>query len=106
MSALVSFERIFEVLDLKPMITDPAKPKAIPAGGVHIEFDDVDFQYPAASEDSLPSLEEVAALDDRASDQVLHGINFTAKPGQTDALAGTSGPGQSTSAYLVSPRDD
>ena len=102
MSALVSFERIFEVLDLKPMITDPEEPKTIPAGGVHIEFDDVDFQYPAASEVSLASLEEVAVLDDRSAGQVLHGINFTVRPGQTVALVGSSGAGKSTIASLVS----
>lgn len=102
MSALVSFERIFEVLDLKPMINDPEEPKQIPAGGVRIEFDDVDFRYPAASEVSLASLEEVAVLDDRASEQVLHGLNFTVEPGQTVALVGSSGAGKSTIANLVS----
>lgn len=102
MSALVSFERIFEVLDLKPMINDPEEPKQIPAGGVRIEFDDVDFRYPAASEVSLASLEEVAVLDDRASEQVLHGLSFTVEPGQTVALVGSSGAGKSTIANLVS----
>lgn len=102
MSALVSFERIFEVLDLKPMINDPEEPKQIPAGGVRIEFDDVGFRYPAASEVSLASLEEVAVLDDRASEQVLHGLNFTVEPGQTVALVGSSGAGKSTIANLVS----
>lgn len=102
MSALVSFERIFEVLDLKPMITDPDQPQEIPAGGVRIEFDDVDFRYPSASEVSLASLEEVAVLEDRASDQVLHGLNFTVEPGQTVALVGSSGAGKSTIANLAS----
>lgn len=102
MSALVSFERIFEVLDLKPMINDPSEPETIPAGGVRIEFNDVDFRYPAASEVSLASLEEVAVLDDRSSDQVLHGLNFTIEPGQTVALVGSSGAGKSTIANLVS----
>lgn len=102
MSALVSFERIFEVLDLKPMISDPKAPRAIPGGGVRIEFKDVDFQYPAASDVSLASLEEVAVLDTRASDQVLYGLNFTIEPGQTVALVGSSGAGKSTIASLVS----
>lgn len=102
MSALVSFERIFEVLDLKPLITDPDQPQEIPAGGVRIEFDDVDFRYPSASEVSLASLEEVAVLEDRASDQVLHGLNFTVEPGQTVALVGSSGAGKSTIANLAS----
>jgi len=102
MSALVSFERIFEVLDLRPMIADPEHPKPIPPGGVRIEFHDVDFRYPAASEVSLASLEEVATLDSRESDQVLYGINFTVEPGQTVALVGSSGAGKSTIANLVS----
>lgn len=101
MSALVSFERIFEVLDLKPMIEDPADPEKIPSGGVRIQFHDVDFRYPAASEVSLASLEEVAVLDSRESEQVLHGLNFTVEPGQTVALVGSSGAGKSTIANLV-----
>src|SRR5699024_3772928 len=95
-------ERIFEVLDLQPMITDPEQPQAIPAGGVRIEFKDVDFQYPAASDVSLASLEEVAVLDNRASDQVLYGLNFAIEPGQTVALVGSSGAGKSTIASLLS----
>src|SRR5690625_3235617 len=67
MSALVSFERIFEVLDLKPMIQEPEQPQPIPAGGIRIEFNNVDFQYPAAADVSLASLEEVAVLEDRES---------------------------------------
>ena len=102
MSALVSFERIFEILDLRPMIADPAQPKPIPAGGVRIEFNQVDFQYPAASEVSLASLEEVAVLDSRESEQVLHDVSFTVEPGQTVALVGSSGAGKSTIANLVS----
>lgn len=101
MSALVSFERIFEVLDLTPMIQDPPQPKKIPDGGVEIAFHNVDFQYPAASEVSLASLEEVAVLDSRESEQVLHGIDFAVKPGQTVALVGSSGAGKSTIANLV-----
>ena len=101
MSALVSFERIFEVLDLQPMINDPANPKDIPTGGVRIQFHDVDFRYPTASEVSLASLEEVAVLDGRESEQVLHGLNFTVEPGQTVALVGSSGAGKSTIANLV-----
>jgi len=102
MSALVSFERIFEVLDLRPMIADPADPKPIPAGGVRIEFENVDFQYPSASEVSLASLEEVAVLEARETEQVLHDITFTVEPGQTVALVGSSGAGKSTIANLVS----
>lgn len=102
MSALVSFERIFEIFDLRPMIADPPNPQPIPTGGVRIDFNDVEFQYPAASEVSLASLEEVAVLDSRESDPVLHGINFSVQPGQTVALVGSSGAGKSTIANLVS----
>ena len=102
MSALVSFERIFEIFDLRPMIADPPNPQPIPTGGVRIDFNDVEFQYPAASEVSLASLEEVAVLDSRESDPVLRGINFSVQPGQTVALVGSSGAGKSTIANLVS----
>src|SRR5699024_4710146 len=102
MSALVSFERIFEVLDLKPMITDPEQPQTIEPGGVRIEFNDVDFQYPAASDVSLASLDDVAVLDNRPSEQVLYWLNFVIEPGQTVALVGSSVAGKSTIASLVS----
>ena len=102
MSALVSFERIFEIFDLRPMIADPPNPQPIPTGGVRIDFNDVEFQYPSASEVSLASLEEVAVLDSRESDPVLRGINFSVQPGQTVALVGSSGAGKSTIANLVS----
>src|SRR5699024_7335679 len=74
-SVVVSFDRIFELLVLKPMTTDPEQPQTIEPGGVRIEFNDVDFQYPAASDVSLASLEEVAVLDNRTSEQVLYGLN-------------------------------
>src|SRR5699024_7097759 len=102
MSALVSFERIFEVLDLKPMITDPEQPQTIVPGGVRIEFNDVDFQYPAASDVSLASVEEVDALDNRTSEQVLDGLNCVSEPGQSVALVGSSAAGKSTIASVVS----
>jgi ABC-type multidrug transport system fused ATPase/permease subunit len=101
-TALVSFDRVFEVLDLVPLIQE--KPDAVPVpgdGAVAVEFDDVRFGYPAADKVSLASLEEVAVLDDRGGDEVLHGISFTAEPGQMVALVGTSGAGKSTIASLV-----
>jgi ABC-type multidrug transport system fused ATPase/permease subunit len=101
-TALVSFDRVFEVLDLVPLIQE--KPNAVPVpgdGAVAVEFDDVRFGYPAADKVSLASLEEVAILDDRGGDEVLHGISFTAEPGQMVALVGTSGAGKSTIASLV-----
>ncbi|MGH4030254.1 ABC transporter ATP-binding protein [Actinomycetota bacterium Odt1-20B] len=101
MSALVSFERVFEVLDLKPLIEEKPEPRAIPDGPVAVEFDDVRFGYPAADKVSLASLEEVASLDTRGGTEVLHGLSFRAEPGQTVALVGSSGAGKSTIAQLL-----
>jgi ATP-binding cassette subfamily C protein len=100
-SALVSFERVFEVLDLVPLIQQRADAVAVPDGPVAVEFDDVRFSYPSADKVSLASLEEVAVLDDRGGDEVLHGISFTAEPGQMVALVGSSGAGKSTTASLL-----
>lgn len=100
-SALVSFERVFEVLDLTPLISEKPDAVAVPDGPVGVEFDDVRFAYPSADKVSLASLEEVAVLDDRGGDEVLHGISFTAEPGQMVALVGSSGAGKSTIAALV-----
>ncbi|WP_237569439.1 ABC transporter ATP-binding protein [Mycolicibacterium lacusdiani] len=100
-SALVSFERVFEVLDLEPLIRERPDARAVPDGPVAVEFDDVRFAYPSATEVSLASLEEVAVLDDRGGDEVLHGISFRAEPGQMVALVGSSGAGKSTTASLV-----
>ncbi|MGW7269258.1 ABC transporter ATP-binding protein [Streptomyces sp. NPDC054864] len=101
MSALVSFERVFEVLDLKPLIDEKADAREVPSGPVAVEFDDVRFGYPAADKVSLASLEEVASLDTRGGDEVLHGLSFRAEPGQTVALVGSSGAGKSTIAQLL-----
>jgi ABC-type multidrug transport system fused ATPase/permease subunit len=100
-SALVSFERVFEVLDLVPLIAERRGAVPVPAGAVSVEFDNVRFGYPSADKVSLASLEEVAALDDRGEDEVLHGISFTAAPGQMVALVGSSGAGKSTIASLL-----
>lgn len=101
MSALVSFERVFEVLDLKPLIEEKPDAREVPEGPVSVEFDDVRFAYPAADKVSLASLEEVAVLDTRGGDEVLHGLSFRADPGQTVALVGSSGAGKSTIAQLL-----
>lgn len=101
MSALVSFERVFEVLDLTPLIQDKADAGRVPDGPVSVEFDGVQFGYPSADKVSLASLEEVAKLDTRGGVEVLHEVSFRAEPGQMVALVGSSGAGKSTIAQLV-----
>ncbi len=101
MSALVAFERVFEVLDLKPLIDEKPGAVSLPAGPVSVEFDHVSFAYPSASAVSLASLEEVAKLDTRGGVEVLHDVSFQASPGQLVALVGSSGAGKSTIASLV-----
>ncbi len=101
MSALVSFERVFEVLDLHPMIQEPPKPERVPDGPVGVEFDGVRFAYPSADKVSLASLEEVVTLDQRGGVEILHEVSFRAEPGQMVALVGSSGAGKSTMAQLV-----
>lgn len=101
MTALVAFERVFEVLDVRPMITERPGARQVPAGEVSVEFDHVRFAYPSAEQVSLASLEEVAILDARGGAEVLHGIDFRAEPGQLVALVGPSGAGKSTIASLV-----
>ncbi|MET7571454.1 ABC transporter ATP-binding protein [Streptomyces sp. NPDC005492] len=101
MSALVSFERVFEVLDLKPLIEEKPDAREVPEGPVAVEFDEVRFAYPSADKVSLASLEEVASLDTRGGTEVLHGVSFRAEPGETVALVGSSGAGKSTIAQLL-----
>ena len=100
-SAVVSFQRVFEILDLVPYFKEPAQPKALPAGGLDVKFDHVDFAYPSASQVSLASLEDVSVLDSRGGDQVLHDLSFTIPAGHTVALVGSSGAGKSTIASLL-----
>jgi len=101
MTALVSFDRVFEVLDLEPMIAEKPGAVAIPDGPATIEFDHVDFSYPRAQEVSLASLESVAVLDQAPSQQVLFDVSFTARPGQLVALVGPSGGGKTTMSHLI-----
>ncbi|MEV5557600.1 ABC transporter ATP-binding protein [Nonomuraea wenchangensis] len=102
MTALVSFDRVFEILDLKPMVAERDGAVPVPEGPVTIEFDDVRFRYPAAEEVSLASLESVARQDTGPSHPVLKGVSFTARPGQLIALVGHSGAGKTTITSLVS----
>jgi ATP-binding cassette subfamily B protein len=102
MTTLVSFERVIEVLDLKPMIQESPSATSLPTGPVGVEFDNVDFQYPTAEEVSLASLEGVARLDDVESQPILHEVSFRVDPGRMVALVGPSGAGKTTIAGLVS----
>ncbi|MEC3958119.1 ABC transporter ATP-binding protein [Nocardia sp. CDC153] len=102
MSALVSFERVFEILDLRPLIQDSPLAVPVPDGPVAVELDGVSFGYPSADKVSLASLEDVATLDTRGGEEVLHQVSLRAEPGQMVALVGSSGAGKSTIAQLVS----
>jgi ATP-binding cassette subfamily B protein len=101
MTALVSFERVFEVLDLPTTV--PEKPGAVvlPKHAATVAFDHVRFRYPRADEVSLASLETVARAETKDTGEVLHDISFTAAPGQMVALVGPSGAGKSTITHLV-----
>jgi ATP-binding cassette subfamily B protein len=102
MTALVSFERVFEVLDIKPLVKQKSGAVAIPEGPASIKFDHVDFRYPSASEISLASLESIATLSTVEPKPVLFDISFEARPGQLVALVGPSGAGKTTISGLVS----
>ena len=100
MNALVSFDRVFEVLDLVPMIGDAEDAETV-AGPASVSFEDVSFSYPTANEVSLASLESIASLDQRPSGEVLHDVTFDVAAGQTVALVGRSGGGKTTMTHLI-----
>ncbi|MCW2810819.1 MAG: transporter ATP-binding protein [Friedmanniella sp.] len=100
MNALVSFDRVFEVLDLQPMIRDAED--AVPVSGpASVSFEHVSFGYPGAGEVSLASLESVATLESRPNAEVLHDLTFTVQAGHTVALVGRSGGGKTTMTHLI-----
>ncbi len=101
MTALVSFERVFEVLDLPSMIREKPDAVALPATASRLEFDHVAFTYPTADEVSLASLEKVARTESRPTGPVLTDVTFIAEPGQMVALVGPSGAGKTTVTHLV-----
>ena len=101
MTTLVSFERIFEVLDLEPMIAERPGAVAIPRGPASVEFDHVSFSYPSAEDVSLASLEAVATLETAGRAEVLHDVSFRIEPGQMVALVGPSGAGKTTISSLI-----
>jgi ABC-type multidrug transport system fused ATPase/permease subunit len=101
-AALVSFNRVFEVLDLKPLICEAENPRELPAGPKGLRFTHVDFTYPTAAQTSLPSLEEgEGRVAQHEGGQVLHDIDFEVPAGGTVALVGSSGAGKSTIASLI-----
>jgi ATP-binding cassette subfamily B protein len=101
MSAMVSFDRVFEVLDLQPMIREEPDAVPVPAGDRSIEFEHVSFSYPSAADVSLPSLEDVSLPEHGGPTAVLHDVSFRVAPGRLVALVGHSGAGKSTIANLV-----
>jgi ATP-binding cassette subfamily B protein len=101
MTTLVSFERVFEVLDLVPMIEERPDAVDLPGGPARVDFDHVHFAYPTAQEVSLASLEAVAVLEDHSAAEVLHDVSFSVEPGQMVALVGPSGAGKTTISSLV-----
>ncbi|MGN6751230.1 MAG: ABC transporter ATP-binding protein [Intrasporangium sp.] len=101
MTALISFERVFEVLDLQPLVAERSDARTLPSGALGIELDDVTFRYPSADEVSLASLESISTGDRRAGGTVLHDVSLSVEPGQLVALVGPSGAGKTTLTSLV-----
>jgi ATP-binding cassette subfamily B protein len=102
LTALVSFERVFEVLDLRPLVAQRPDAVALPPGSADIEFDGVAFRYPSATEVSLASLESIATTVERpVTGHTLQDVSFRVEPGQMVALVGPSGAGKTTITSLV-----
>ncbi len=102
MTALVSFDRVFEILDLEPMVKDSKNPEHIPIGPLDVSFDNVSFRYPNANQVSLDSLSSVLTGEfDRQEDEILKNISFTSPEGSLTALVGPSGAGKTTITALL-----
>jgi ATP-binding cassette subfamily B protein len=101
MTSLVSFERIFEVLDLEPMVQESADAKKLDAGPASIAVRDIHFSYPRADEISLASLESVAKNEVADTGEIIKGISFIADPGTLTAIVGPSGSGKTTLSALI-----
>jgi ATP-binding cassette subfamily B protein len=101
MGALVSFERVFEVLDLEPMVKESANPKTLASRTPVISFEEVRFTYPNAQQISLASLESASLPEVKESEEILKGITFTAAAGSVTALVGPSGAGKTTISALL-----
>jgi ATP-binding cassette, subfamily B, bacterial len=101
LTALVSFERVFEVLDLEPMIQDRPDAQSLDGRPASVDFVHVDFGYPSAEEVSLASLEVVAVPETRRPQQILHDVSFSIRPGEMVALVGPSGAGKTTITHLL-----
>lgn len=101
MGALVSFERVFEVLDLEPMVKEISEPQKLTSKTPEISFNDVRFTYPKAQEISLASLEAASLPEVKGSEEILRGISFEVKPGTVTALVGPSGAGKTTISALL-----
>lgn len=101
MTALVSFERVLEVLDLQPAVTEVGFARPLPDGELSVRFDNVHFAYPSADEIGLASLEQLGDRDRQGSTHILNGVSFHVDPGKMLALVGPSGAGKTTIASLI-----
>jgi ATP-binding cassette subfamily B protein len=102
LTALVSFERVFEVLDLRPLVADAPDARPLPADAADVELRGVSFRYPNASEVSLASLESIATVERPVEGHTLHEVSLRVEPGRMVALVGPSGAGKTTITGLVS----